>query len=51
VQRIAGEVGTAEFFFDYERIHKMHESIPAQQGAAPGSLDALIAAFYQSAEF
>jgi len=51
VQRIAGEVGTAEFFFDYERIHNMHEAIPAQQGAAPGSLDALIAAFYKSAEF
>ena len=50
-QRIAGELGTADFFADYERIQKMHEAIPAQKGAALGSLDALIAAFYQSAEF
>ena len=51
LQRIAGKLGTAEFFFDYECIHKMHEAIPAPQGAAPRSLDALIAAFYLSAEF
>ncbi|WP_395022623.1 tyrosine-type recombinase/integrase [Dongia sp.] len=40
--RIAGELGSAEFFADYQRIHATFEKLSQQPATKPGSLKALI---------